>query len=126
MPAALDRGVAGCALMHRGGKGNVTVSNWIRGAAASCATLIVLGVMSATAAAAPVCDTYTGADNGVWATGTNWSDNAPPTSGEIACLNGMTVDIAAAAPVPTADHLENGSPGLTPGHLPPAPAPRAR
>lgn len=93
------------------------VRNWTRGAAASCATLIVLGVMSATAAAAPVCDTYTGADNGVWATSTNWSDNAPPTSGEIACLNGMTVDVTAAAPVPTADHVENGSLVITAGDL---------
>jgi hypothetical protein len=95
----------------------VNVRNWIRGAAASCATLIVLGVMSATAAAAPVCDTYSGADNGLWATGTNWSDNAPPTSGEIACLNGMTVDVAATAPVPTADHVENGSLVITFGDL---------
>jgi hypothetical protein len=78
---------------------------------------LVLGVLSATAAAAPVCDTYTGANNGVWATGTNWSDNAPPTSGEIACLNGMTVEVSSAAPVPTADHVENGSLVITAGNL---------
>lgn len=78
---------------------------------------IVLGALSATAAASPVCDTYTGADNGLWATGTNWSDTAPPTSGEIACLNGMTVDVTAAAPVPTADHVQNGSLVITAGDL---------
>jgi hypothetical protein len=89
----------------------------IRGAAASFVAFVLLGALSATAAASPTCDTYSGADNGMWATGTNWSDNAPPTSGEIACLAGMTVDVSAAAPVPTADHVENGSLVITAGDL---------
>jgi hypothetical protein len=89
----------------------------IRGAAASFVAFVLLGALSATAAASPVCDTYVGTNNGLWATGTNWSDSTPPTSGEIACLGGMTVDVAATAPIPTADHVENGSLVITAGDL---------
>jgi hypothetical protein len=90
----------------------------VRLTAAIVAAVGVLGVLSASAAATPPpCDTYTGADNGLWATGTNWSDNAPPTSGEVACLGGMTVDVAATSPVPTADSVQNGSLVITTGDL---------
>jgi hypothetical protein len=89
----------------------------VRLAAAIFAAVGVLGVLSAPAAAAPTCDTYTGADNGLWATVTNWSTDEPPTSGQIACLGGMTVDVAATSPVPTADSVQNGSIVITAGNL---------
>jgi hypothetical protein len=84
----------------------------VQAGATALASLALLGAFSSTAGATPPCDTYTGANNGMWATTTNWSDNAAPTSAEIACLNGMTVDVAAAA---TADSVQNGSLVITAG-----------
>jgi large repetitive protein len=50
--------------------------------------------LGAAAAPAATCDTWTNAAGGAWETGTNWSTNAPPTSGQNACIT-----MALSAPV---------------------------
>ena len=63
---------------------------WAIAIVAVAATL-GLGVPAAPAA---TCDTWTNAAGGAWETGTNWSMNAPPTSGQYACIT-----MALSAPV---------------------------
>jgi Bacterial Ig-like domain (group 3)/Divergent InlB B-repeat domain len=76
-------------------------------AVAIAAAAATLGLSAATGRAA-TCDSWVNAAGGAWETGANWSTNAPPTSGQEACI-----EIALSAPV-----LLNSSPtvaGLTLG-----------
>src|SRR5579871_2546038 len=75
---------------------------------AIAAAVAVLGLGASAARAAACGDTWTNAAGGAWETGANWSTNAPPTSGQAACI-----EIALSAPV-----VLNSSPtvaGLTLG-----------
>jgi adhesin HecA-like repeat protein len=54
---------------------------------AIAAAALVLGLAAAGNARAAVCgDSWTNAAGGAWETGANWSTNAPPTSGQYACI----------------------------------------
>jgi hypothetical protein len=80
---------------------------------AAVLTVALLGALS-TSAGAAVCDTYMGADGGLWSLGTNWSTGSPPTMAQIACLNTHTVDVEASA---IADSVTGGSLDITAGTL---------
>ena len=63
-----------------------------------CALVLLVGVLAlvpAGASAEPLCeDTWTGASEGNWETGSNWSTGKVPTSSEVACIgSGKTVDV---------------------------------
>ncbi|HWF74667.1 MAG TPA: hypothetical protein VG186_15060 [Solirubrobacteraceae bacterium] len=77
------------------------------------AAAVLLGALSASAGAA-VCDNYTGPSPGAWSTIGNWSTNAVPTSGQIACLGGSIVDVTASE---SADSVTGGSLVITAGTL---------
>ena len=53
--------------------------------AAILATVALMGFASSSAHAAG-CDTWTNTAGGSWFTNTNWSNGAPPTSAEDACI----------------------------------------
>jgi hypothetical protein len=58
------------------------------------AAAVVVGLGAASAPAATCGDSWTNAAGGAWETGSNWSTNAPPTSGQYACIT-----MALSAPV---------------------------
>jgi RHS repeat-associated protein len=66
--------------------------------AMTLAMLVVLGLFGPTKASAEsICtDSWVGANNGSWQTGSNWSNSAAPTSSDVACIpSGKTVNLTA-------------------------------
>jgi large repetitive protein len=79
--------------MHADNSGSGRWQAWRRLVAAAtvavtlAASLVLTGIGSVPGAAAgSSCDNFTNAAGGAWTTGSNWSDAAPPTSGQNACI----------------------------------------
>src|ERR1700682_1875501 len=87
-------------------------------AVAIAASLISVGVVSfalaESSAAAPTCtDSWMAAVSGTWSDGTKWSNNVPPNSGDVACINvagTYTVDLTGGASINTLE-LGGGATG---------------
>ncbi len=61
-------------------------SRLIRLTVAIAGVIAILGLSTGSAAAAGCDDSWTNGAGGVWSTGANWSNGAPPTSTESACI----------------------------------------
>ena len=80
-------------------------------AAASLISVALLSVGSASATS-PCTDTYQGANDGDWATGTNWSSGSAPSSTDVACIPaGDTVDIEESGDAAAYIAATNSTPG---------------